>query len=71
MTRITPNQFKAAFLKAVEAEAIKSELVALWGKKTPYTTLMLVKVFPQIAHELGIYVYAGNYYHLDSDASPM
>src|SRR5213082_2158385 len=64
MTRITPNQFKEAFLKA--ASSVQSDLVALWDARRDYTALMLDIVFPKIAADLGISVFNGNYYYLDS-----
>ncbi len=64
MTRITPNQFKDALLNAVAS--VESDIVALWDAKRDYTALMLDIVFPKIAAELGISVFNGNYYYLDS-----
>ena len=54
MIRITPLQFKDAFLKVVSAKAMDSQLVALWSLETPYTKLILEEVLPNIATELGI-----------------
>lgn len=66
MKKITPNQFKEAFLKVVESELYKPKLVAFWDEGKKYTPFMIENVFPAIAGELGISVYPGNYYYLDS-----
>jgi|UniRef100_UPI0037832C52 hypothetical protein len=64
MTRITPLQFKDAFLTAVTS--VDSQIVALWDERRDYTALILDIVFPKIATELGISVFNANYYYLDS-----
>ena len=63
MTRITPIQFKEAFLNAVSS--LHSELVTLWNARRDYTALMLNVAFPKIATELGVSVFNGDYYYFD------
>lgn len=64
MVRITPRQFKQSFLKAVTTAA--SDVVTLWDVRRDFTALMLDVIFPNIALDLGIFVYSANYYYLDS-----
>jgi hypothetical protein len=64
MTRITPLQFKDAFL--IAADSVDTQIVSFWDKRRDYTALMLDIVLPKIAAELGISVYNANYYYLDS-----
>jgi len=64
MTRITPEKFKEAFLKAVQS--VNSEIIALWNSRPAYTTLMLKDLLPKVAVELDILVWTSNYYYLDS-----
>lgn len=66
MKRITPDEFKREFLKVVEAEIYKSEIVSRWNAKDDYTAFIFKNVFPKIAEGLGINVYIDNYYYLDS-----
>ncbi len=66
MIRISPQQFKDAFLKVVSAKAMDSQIVALWNSETAYTRLMLEDVFPAIATGLGISTWDSAYYYLDS-----
>lgn len=63
MTRITPLQFKDAFLKVVSSNP---QITSLWSSLTAYTVVMLEDVFPAIAKELGISAWESDYYYLDS-----
>ena len=66
MIRISPLQFKDAFLKVVSTKPMDSQIVALWSLETPYTKLILEEVLPNIATELGISTWDSDYYFLDS-----
>ena len=64
MTRITPQQFKDAFLRAISAS--KEDILARWyGPQADYTRLMRETVLPEIGNQLNIKVYSADYYTLD------
>jgi hypothetical protein len=63
MIRVTPLQFKDAFLAVVSAA--QADLVTRWDALGDYTTLMRAAILPAIAPYLGIQVYSGEYYTLD------
>lgn len=63
MTRITPEQFKDAYLRAVSAS--EEEILARWDGKPDYTSLIRKTVLPAIAPHLNVQVYAADYYTLD------
>ena len=64
MTRVTPEQFAAAFLRA--ATASQAEILERWnGPRRDYTSLIFANVLPAIATPLGIECYNGDYYGLD------
>ncbi len=63
MIRVTPQQFRSAFLQV--ASATQTECLAHWDAKRPFTSHMRETIFPGIALLLGVQVYPWDYYTLD------
>jgi hypothetical protein len=63
MIRVTPLQFKVAFLQVVSAAQV--DLVTRWDARKDYTALMRATILPSIASHLGVQVYSADYYTLD------
>ena len=63
MIRITPQQFKDAFLQVVSNA--QTDLLTRWDAAKDYTSFMRETIFPALAPLLGVKVYSGDYYTLD------
>src|SRR5438128_972707 len=63
MIRITPQQFKDAFLAVITAA--QGELITRWDVPRDYTSFMRGTILPAVAPSLGLHVYSGEYYTLD------
>ncbi len=63
MTRISPEQFRNAFLQVVSAT--QAECLARWDTRRPYTAHMRETILPGIAPVLGVQVCPWDYYTLD------
>ena len=63
MKRITPQQFKDAFLQAVSNE--QSRLLELWYAKGEYTQFVKSTVLRDIGQHIGLNTYSHEYWYLD------
>ncbi len=63
MNRITPQQFRTAFLQV--ASAAQEECLGHWDVRPRYTLYMRETILQRIAPLLGIQVYPWDYYTLD------
>lgn len=63
MIRITPHQFKEAFLQVVST--MQTDLIGRWDNSKEYTSFMRQTILPAIAPRLCVQVYSHDYYTLD------